>query len=113
MRRPPFPPITTWLLPEDVFRESLTEMARDGARGNEGIGLWLGQRCDGTAEISYLAVLRGPGVVKHPAYIRMDAGLFNDLTDLTIELGVVLIGQIHSHGPGWPLDLSPTDRTYG
>jgi len=39
--------------------------------------------------------------------------VFNDVADVTIALGLVLIGQIHSHGPGWPLDLSPTDRTYG
>ncbi len=108
-----FPPIARWLLPEDAFRRSLIEMSRDGADGNEGIGLWLGQRRDGSAEITHLALLRGPGVVKRPAFIRLDAGLLNDLTDVTIELGVALVGQIHTHGPGWPLDLSPTDRTYG
>ncbi len=32
---------------------------------------------------------------------------------MTIELGVVLIGQIHSHGSGYGVDLSITDRTRG
>jgi len=88
-------------------------MALDGAAGNEGIALWLGKRKDGEADITHVALLRGPEVEKHPAQIRLGADLLNDLTDLTIELGVVLLGQIHSHGPGWSLDLSPTDRTYG
>lgn len=108
-----FPQIQGWHLPEAAFQQSLTEMARDGAEGNEGIALWLGRRRAGIAEVTHVALLRGSGVVKRPAHIRLGADLLNDLTDLTIELGAALVGQIHTHGPGWSLDLSPTDRTYG
>jgi proteasome lid subunit RPN8/RPN11 len=32
---------------------------------------------------------------------------------MAIERGLRLVGQVHSHGPGYGVDLSPTDRTHG
>ena len=57
--------------------------------------------------------LRGPGIEKYPWRINIDAALINDVTDVAIENKVRLIGQVHSHGPGYGLDLSPTDKAYG
>jgi hypothetical protein len=107
-----FPPVNQWRLPEDVVRGSFAELARDGQQGNEGVALWLGRRQDGDAEVTHLVALRGPGVKKGPGLLRIDPWLLNDVTDLTMTLGVSLLGQIHSHGRGW-VDLSPTDRADG
>src|SRR5262249_911487 len=40
-------------------------------------------------------------------------GLMNAITDAAIKLGVVLVGQIHSHGKLYGTDLSYVDRTFG
>jgi len=108
-----FPTVDRWLIPRDAWRESFEEMARDGRAGNEGVALWLGQSRDGVATVSHVVVLRGPGIVKQPALLMISSALINDITDIAIELGAVLIGQIHAHGPGWSIDLSHTDRTCG
>ncbi len=108
-----FSPIRTWCLPQGALPESLQEMARDGIGGNEGIALWLGHRVQGQAEITHVVGLRGPGVIKRPDFLRIEPWLLNDVTDLAIDLGVVLVGQVHTHGPGYGTDLSVTDRTYG
>lgn len=108
-----FSEIHSWVLPEVAFTASLEEMARDGASGNEGVMLWLGQQRQGIAEITHLVALRGNGVIKEPYFLQIESGLLNDVADLAIEYGVSLIGQIHSHGGGCSTDLSLTDRRYG
>lgn len=108
-----FEPIKKWRLPECALTESFREMARDGKKGNEGIVLWLGRRTKKEATISHLVLLRGPGVIKRPNFLRIESWLLNEVTDITIDLGVSIIGQIHSHGSLCGIDLSPTDRTYG
>ena len=108
-----FPRVDRWHIPRSVWSASFDEMARDGREGNEGVALWLGQRHDGIGTVSNVVVLRGPGVVKQPAFLEISSALMNDVTDVAIELGAVLLGQIHAHGRGWSIDLSYTDRTYG
>ncbi|MCI0724300.1 MAG: hypothetical protein L0338_35855 [Acidobacteria bacterium] len=108
-----FPEVETWRIPDAAMVESLAEMARDGREGREGIVLWLGRRDNGAAEISHLVVLRGKGIVKEPDLLIIGAELMNDVADLAIELGVCLVGQIHSHGKLYGTNLSPTDRKYG
>jgi hypothetical protein len=108
-----FPPVRMWNIPATVLSASLAEMAGDGVRGNEGIMLWVGRRWDSIAEITHLIALRGPGVSKRPDHIHIESWLFNEITDVVIELNAVLIGQIHSHGPGATTALSDTDRAYG
>lgn len=88
-------------------------MAHYGIRGKEGIALWLGRRIGGRAEITHVVALRGSGVIRKPDLLRISDGLINDVTDLAIERGVSLVGQIHSHGTGYGINLSPTDRKYG
>lgn len=45
--------------------------------------------------------------------LRLSESLINDVTDLAIDHGAMLVGQIHSHGTGYGTNLSPTDRKYG
>ncbi len=102
-----------WIIVWHVFAESIAEMARDGVHRNEGVAMWLGRRDGSTAIITHLGVLRGPHVQKEPDLLMIGAEVINDLTDLALENGVRLIGQIHSHGPRFGTDLSLTDRRYG
>jgi hypothetical protein len=108
-----FSEIETWRIPEMAIANALNEMAIDGSEGNEGIVLFLGRDIDAVAEVTHLLKLRGPGVEKYPARINIDAALLNDVTDVAMDNKVRLIGQVHSHGPGYGIDLSLTDRTYG
>lgn len=104
-----FPEVHRWHLPDSAFALSLAELAMDGRAGNEGIALWLGQRDAGTAVITHVVALRGPGVIKRPALVHIEPWLLNDVTDVAIAHGLTLVGQIHSHGPGLPTELSYTD----
>jgi hypothetical protein len=108
-----FPAVESWRIPEAAIPEVLAEMAIDGREGNEGIVLFLGRENLTVAEVTHFVKLRGRGIQKRPWQIRIDAGLLNEVTDVAIENKVRLIGQVHSHGPGYGLDLSPTDRAYG
>lgn len=108
-----FPPIDTWRIPELVLTESFREMSRDGQQGNEGTALWLGRRDKGHAEVTHVVTLRGPDVVKRPDLLMIEPALVNEVTDLAIDLGTALIGQIHSHGKLYGTDLSYSDRTFG
>lgn len=102
-----------WQISARVFAESFSEMSLDGARGNEGVAMWLGHYDGNVAIITHIGVLRGPHVRKAPRLLMIGSELINDLTDLAIDNGVRLIGQIHSHGPSFGTDLSETDRRYG
>ncbi len=108
-----FTRISTWRIPTSAFAQSLAEMARDGLLGNEGVALWLGHRGDGQAEITHVVALRGPGVIKRPDQLVLPPEIVNDVTDLAIQLGVVLVGQIHSHGAFYGTNLSFADRNFG
>lgn len=102
-----------WQIPADAVRHSFTEMAQDGTRGREGIAMWLGRYDGDTAIITHVTLLRGPGVQKAPDRLLITADLVNDLTDIAIANNVTLIGQIHSHGPLYGIDLSAVDRRAG
>jgi hypothetical protein len=108
-----FTPISKWCIPATALAQSLREMAQDGVLGNEGVTLWLGHRGDGQADVTHLVALRGPGVVKRPDQLVIQSRLVNEVTDLAIELGLVLVGQIHSHGELYGTDLSYADRNFG
>ncbi len=108
-----FSHVETWRIPETCIADSLSEIAIDGRCGNEGIVLWLGRDEDDVAEVTHLIRLRGPLVERRPDFINIHASLLNDVIDAGIEHNARLIGQVHSHGPGYSLGLSPTDREYG
>ncbi|MFC4456577.1 hypothetical protein [Deinococcus sonorensis] len=113
MTSPMFPAIDTWILPQAAVAASLEEMAIDGRAGNEGIVLWLGRREGRVAEVTHVVRLRGPLVAKAPDLLTVDSVLFADVADLAFELGVRLVGQVHSHGPFAGVRFSRTDHTYG
>lgn len=102
-----------WQVPSAAIQHSMAEMAMDGNRGCEGIAMWLGHVQDDIAIITHIAVLRGPRIKKTSHQIVISADLVNDLTDVTIDLNVMLIGQIHSHGPLYGTRLSETDKRFG
>lgn len=101
-----------WRLPAAALRASIAEMAPDGALGREGVALWLGRRVAGVVSVTHVVGLRGPGVFKTPNHLSISAELLNDVTDVAVERGVYLVGQIHSHPSDW-VDLSDADRLYG
>lgn len=109
----PFEPVQKWAIPRSALIASLTEMAIDGRHGREGVALWLGRRQHGIATISAVVALRGPGVRKQRDVLVISAALLNDVTDVAIERGESLVGQIHSHGPEFGVELSPTDQRFG
>jgi hypothetical protein len=104
---------TNWRIPQTAIADSIEEMSTDGQHGNEGIVLWLGRDESSVAEVTHLVKLRGPMIRKRPDQILIDSALFNEVADLAIEHKVRLLGQIHSHGPGYSLNLSDVDRAYG
>lgn len=101
-----------WRLPAEALRMSIAEMAPDGSRGCEGVALWLGRRVAGIVTITHVVGLRGSGIVKRPDYLSISAELLDDVTDLAIERGVYLAGQVHSHPGAW-VDLSEADKRCG
>jgi hypothetical protein len=113
MNKKYFPLVECWNLPESALAGSIAEMSLDGVYGNEGVVLWLGRRSNGEAWISHLVMLRGAGCIKRPAQLVIHESAFAAVTDIAIENNLSLIGQIHSHGPGYGVDLSPTDKMYG
>lgn len=102
-----------WVLPGFIWKQSLEDMALDGAKGCEGVALWLGRHHEGAAVISACVLLRGPGVVKRPNHLSISAGLMNQVTMAALELDLILIGQVHSHSPLASTDLSYPDRYLG
>jgi len=108
-----FPETSRWFLPEPAFRASLDEMAIDGRAGNEGLALWLGHKQGESALVTHVMCLRGQGVLKRPALLIVDPSAMNAVTAAAVEHGLMLIGQVHSHGEGYGVDLSPTDRESG
>jgi proteasome lid subunit RPN8/RPN11 len=101
-----------WLLPEAAMTASISEMAPDGARGCEGVALWLGRRSAGVVTVTHVVALRGPGITKRPDHLSISADLLNEVTMLAMRDGVYVVGQIHSH-PGKWVDLSEVDKRYG
>ena len=109
-----FPTVRRWLVPPTLLRVSLSEMALDGAEGNEGICLWLGvRREDETATVTHAVKLRGAGVIKSPANIRITPELMRDVHAYAKDVGAQLVGQIHSHGREYGVNLSFVDIRYG
>lgn len=108
-----FPPIDKWYLSPEVLRLSFEEMALDGQLGNEGTCLWLGLREDGQACIQQVVLLRGLGIHKEPAHLRISDDLMYEVGEVASKTEQVVLAQIHSHGPGYGTDLSITDHTYG
>ena len=103
---------TIWNLPADLLDVSLDVMRPNGRIGNEGLALWLGTRDGSQVRVTHIVALHGNGFIASPLQLRLSWNAMSRLTDLADELGIYLIGQIHSH-PGCYIDLSDVDKKYG
>src|SRR6266571_7268745 len=102
-----------WLLASGLLQATMQELAIDGRLHREGVAFFLGQHQSAVAQLTHLCVLRGDKLRKTVDHLRIDPALMNEVTDLTIAENLQLIGQIHSHGPGYGTDLSYPDHFYG
>lgn len=101
-----------WRLPADLLAESVRIMQPCGAKGHEGLAMWLGVQHDLQVDITHVVALRGAGLRTAPLQIRLSYQAINRLSDIAEELGTYLVGQIHSH-PGHHVGLSDVDRELG
>jgi len=108
-----FPKTNSWVIPEAALKRSKDEMAVDGEQGNEGTCLWLGIKENNVAKLTHVVLLRGDGVRKGPANVEISPELMREVHEKARALHVILIGQIHSHGQYYGVDLSLTDHRYG
>ncbi len=102
-----------WLLAGGLLQAALDELAIDGRRGCEGVAFFLGRHYERDAHITHLVVLRGAPLVKTENHLQIPAAVMNEVTDHVIAHEGVLLGQIHSHGPGYGVDLSYPDHFFG
>lgn len=107
-----YQPVARWRVPGDLLPKSLELMRDDGARGCEGIGLWLGVTASDEATITHLVEVPEIWVEKRPDFLCVSEIAFAALGDICERDGCYLVGQIHSH-PGDFVDLSYADREYG
>jgi len=102
-----------WLLADGLLQATMQELAIDGGLHREGVAFFLGRHKDTVAHITHLCTLRGDKLDKTVDHLRIDPALMNEVTDLSIAEDLHLVGQIHSHGPGYGTDLSYPDHFYG
>lgn len=107
-----FPKTIRWVMGQHLVKETMVELARYGRQGREGIIFWLGHRVGESAHITHAVCVRGEGVVSRRDLLQVSAELINDLTVLCDELGLIWVGQAHSHAGRWT-DMSIPDRTLG
>src|SRR5579862_1243723 len=100
--------VSRWRVPGDLLAKSLGIMRDDGARGCEGIGMWLGTAAAGEATITHLVEIPQVWVEKRPDFLCVSEIAFAALGDICERDGCYLVGQIHSH-PGDFIDLSDAD----
>lgn len=101
-----------WRLPANLLSESVAIMRPHGAKGDEGLALWLGTESVGRIDVTHIVEVIGPGFFTTPLYMRLSLRAMAVLTDLADRLDTFLIGQIHSH-PARFLDLSDLDKRNG
>lgn len=102
-----------WRLAEGLLPAVLDELAIDGLHNREGVLFLLGRHQELEGLVTHIVVLRGERVVKKEAHLHIPAELMNEVTDHVIEQDAVLLGQIHSHGRGYGVDLSYPDHFHG
>ena len=108
-----YPNVSKWNVPADLLEVATAEMKRDGERDTEGTCLWLGTREDGAATITHTVFLRGRHIRKGPSQIQIAPELMREVHLQARDLGLILVGQIHSHGKLYGVNLSYVDHEYG
>lgn len=101
-----------WTIPNDLLARSIAVLAPHGERGNEGLALWFGHSDGKAVSLTHLVDVSGPGFHTSPLFISLSMPTMARLTSLANELGVYLVGQIHSH-PHLFVELSALDRAHG
>lgn len=109
----PYRSAERWLLAQGLFQAAINEMAVDGRFDREGVAFFLGRPRGPEAHITHLCSLRGGKVNKSINHLQIDAALMNEVTDLSVAEDLTLLGQIHSHAPGYGTDLSLADHFFG
>jgi len=104
--------VKSWALPSNLLADSVEIMRPHGLHGNEGLALWLGDEHGGIVTVTHILRLRGSGFVTGPLQLNLSMRAIARITDLSDELGLFWVGQIHSH-PGTLVDLSRVDRALG
>lgn len=102
----------TWHLPNNLLSQSITIMRPQGRMGNEGLVFWFGIENQNNLIVTHIVEVFGSGFNTSPLHMSLSLNAMAKLTQLTEELGIFLIGQIHSH-PGNFVDLSELDKMHG
>lgn len=102
----------TWHLPNNLLSQSITIMRPQGHIGNEGLAFWFGIENQNNLIVTHNVEVFGSGFNTTPLHMSLSLNAMTRLTQLTEELDVFLIGQIHSH-PGNFVDLSELDKRHG
>ncbi len=103
---------STWHLPNNLLSQSITIMRPQGRMGNEGLVFWFGIENGVSSVITHIVEVFGSGFITTPLHMSLSLNAMTRLTEITEELDVFLIGQIHSH-PGNFVDLSELDKKHG
>lgn len=102
----------TWHLPCNLLSQSITIMRPQGRMGNEGLAFWFGIENQNHLFVTHIVEVFGSGFISTPLHMSLSLNAMTRLTQLTEELDIYLIGQIHSH-PGNFVDLSELDKRHG
>lgn len=103
---------STWHLPKNLLSQSITIMRPQGRMGNEGLAFWFGIENQNHLIVTHIVEVFGSGFISTPLHMSLSLKAMTRLTQLTEELDIYLIGQIHSH-PGNFVDLSELDKRHG
>lgn len=108
-----YPRIRQWNLSRQIFDKGLEALSREGMEGSEGIVFWLGRRHDGIADITHLVTVPRSKFIHTFVSLTVPPETINAITDICVNEAVAIIGQAHTHPPGYPTDLSVSDRLGG
>jgi proteasome lid subunit RPN8/RPN11 len=101
-----------WTIPDDLLSRSVAVLKPHGEHGNEGLALWFGRASEASVTVTHVVDVSGPGFHTSPLYMSVSMLTMARLTALADQLGMYLVGQIHSH-PGWLVELSSLDQAHG
>lgn len=101
-----------WHLPDNLLSQSIAIMRPQGRVGNEGLAFWFGVENQNKLMVTHIVEVFGTGFITTPLHMSLSLIAMTRLTQLTEELNIFLIGQIHSH-PGNFVDLSELDKSHG
>src|SRR5262249_23735065 len=84
-------------IPRRLLTRTVEVLRREGRGEVESIVFWGGSVGSGVTRVTHLFVPKGPGVKKHPFYVRVSDRVVASLGNLVDPPHLVLIGQVHTH----------------